>query len=103
MNIYNSIMQGLTEAVQYEKGELKVNTSKISVAPLPVIQSKEIRSIRLSLDMTQSVFAQIMGVSVKTVEAWEGGRSTPNGTARRMLSMLRSDPKLPEKCGLLAR
>lgn len=103
MSVYDSIMQGLSEAVQYEKGELKANTSKITIAPLPIIQGKEIRSIRLSLDMTQTIFAQVMGVSVKTVEAWEGGRSIPNGTARRMLSMLKNDPDLPEKCGLLAK
>lgn len=103
MNVYESIMQGLSEAVSYEKGELKASSSKVSVTPLPDIQGAEIRSIRLSLKMTQSVFAQIMGVSVKTVEAWEGGRSKPNGTSRRLLSMLRDDPQLPEKYNILAR
>lgn len=103
MNVYESIMQGLSEAVEYEKGNLKANTTKISVAPLPEIQGTEVRNIRMSLEMTQVIFAQIMGVSVKTVEAWEGGRCEPNGTARRMLSMLKSDPKLPEKYNLLAR
>ena len=103
MNVYESIMQGLSEAVEYEKGNLKANTPKISVAPLPEIQGTEVRNIRMSLEMTQVIFAQIMGVSVKTVEAWAGGRCEPNGTARRMLSMLKSDPKLPEKYNLLAR
>ena len=103
MSVYESIMQGLSEAVEYEKGSLKANTAKISVAPLPHIPGQEIRRIRLSLDMTQVIFAQVMGVSVKTVEAWEGERCEPNGTARRMLSMLRSDPKLPEKYDILAR
>ncbi len=101
MSVYESIMQGLSEAVESEKGKLKAKTVKITVAPLPDIQGAEIRSLRMSLDMTQVIFAQIMGVSVKTVEAWEGGRSEPNGTARRMLSMLKSDPKLPEKYDML--
>lgn len=103
MSVYESIMQGLSEAVKYEKGELKAATSKVSVAPLPDIRAADIRNIRLSLKMTQVVFAKIMGVSVKTVEAWEGGRSVPNGTAKRMLSMLQTDPKLPEKYNILAR
>lgn len=41
--------------------------------------------------MTQSVFAAYMGVSKKTVEAWEGGRTHPSGSAFRLLEMLASD------------
>ena len=103
MSVYESIMQGLNEAVEYEKGSLKASTLRLSVAPIPDIHASEIKDIRLSLEMTQSVFAAVIGVSSKTVEAWEGGRSKPSGTAKRMLAMLRSDPKLPEKYNLLAR
>lgn len=101
MNVYESIMQGLNEAVEYEKGNRKAGTVKISVAPLPDIHGQEVRRIRMSFDMTQVIFAQVMGVSVKTVEAWEGGRSDPNGTARRLLSMMRADPEFMEKYNLL--
>lgn len=103
MSVYESIIQGLNEAIEYEKGNLKANTSKLTVAPIPDILASEIKDIRLSLEMTQTVFAAVIGVSEKTVEAWEGGRSKPSGTAKRMLAMLRSDPKLPEKYNLLAR
>jgi putative transcriptional regulator len=41
--------------------------------------------------MTQNVFAAYMGVSPKTVEAWEGGRTHPNGTAFRLLDVLASN------------
>ena len=40
--------------------------------------------------MTQSVFAAYMGVSKKTVEAWEGGRTHPTGPACRLLHILAS-------------
>ncbi|MBQ8826109.1 MAG: transcriptional regulator [Oscillospiraceae bacterium] len=103
MNVYESIMQGLTEAVEYEKGTLKANRVKLSVTPVPAFNSNDVRDIRNRLEMTQTVFAQIMGVSVKTVEAWEGGRCEPNGSARRMLSMLKNDPEIPEKYNLLVR
>lgn len=103
MNVYESIMRGLNEAVEYEKGNLKARTVKVSVAPLPNMESTDVKNIRLSLDMTQVIFAAVMGVSVKTVEAWESGINTPSGTARRMLSLLKSDPQLPEKYNLLSR
>lgn len=38
--------------------------------------------------MTQAVFADYMGVSSKTVEAWECGRTHPTGPANRLLDIL---------------
>ena len=38
-----------------------------------------------------------MGVSVKTVEAWEAGRNTPNGTACRMLAITKANPAFPSE------
>jgi putative transcriptional regulator len=59
--------------------------------------NKEIREIRMKAGMTQSVFALYMGVSKKTVEAWEGGRSHPNGSAFRLLEVLStSDPNVTD-------
>ena len=53
--------------------------------------------------MTQYIFAGAMGVSQKTVEAWEAGRNVPNGPASRMLSMLKSDPDLLEKYHIVTK
>ncbi|MDE7365383.1 MAG: helix-turn-helix domain-containing protein [Ruminococcus sp.] len=103
MSVYESIMQGLNEAIEYENGNIKAKTTTLSVAPLPDIGSSDVKSIRLSLDMTQVIFAAVMGVSVKTVEAWEAGTNTPSGTARRMLYLLQSDPLLPEKYNLFSK
>ena len=38
--------------------------------------------------MTQKIFADYMGVSPKTVEAWESGINHPVGPACRLLSLL---------------
>ncbi|MDE6657442.1 MAG: helix-turn-helix domain-containing protein [Oscillospiraceae bacterium] len=103
MNVYDNIIQGLNEAIEYEKGNLQARTVKISIAPLPDINSNQIKDIRKSLDMTQAMFATVMGVSVKTVEAWESGVNTPSGVARRMLSLLQLDPQLPTKYNLISR
>lgn len=42
-------------------------------------------------------FAGYMGVSDKTVEAWEAGTNHPSGSASRLLSMLEKDRGLIEK------
>lgn len=97
MHIYEGIMQGLEEAVAYNQGKIAARTTTISVTPLPEYDAHEIKSIRKALGMTQTLFAGLMGVSPKTVEAWESGRNTPNGPAKRILSMLQKDPTLPQR------
>ena len=86
---FNSIMAGLTESLEYAKG----NTSKarkvsISIAELPTFHDKEIKKIREDLNLSQKNFAFVLGVSPKTVEAWESGRNIPQGTAQRFLQIL---------------
>ena len=44
--------------------------------------------------MSQKTFASYMGVSDKTVEAWEAGTNHPSGTASRILSMMEMDKDL---------
>ena len=102
MNVYNGIMKGLEEAVLYNKGEIRARKNTIYVAPVPEFEAKDIKNIRSELGMTQVLFAGVIGVSTKTVEAWEAGRNMPDGPARRILSMLRDDPSLPRKFNIIA-
>ena len=60
----------------------------VTVAELPSYRDKEIKRIREDLNLTQRNFAFVLGVSQKTVEAWESGRNMPQGIARRFLQML---------------
>ncbi len=103
MSVYDSITKGLKEAIEYEKGAIKARTSKISVKSLVNFDKAEIKKIRTDTKMTQGVFAKFLGVSTKTVEAWEAGRNMPNGPARRILSLLKQDPKILEKYKLITR
>ena len=42
-----------------------------------------------------------MGVSAKTVEAWEAGRNQPSGTACRLLAITKKDPMFPKSSGIV--
>lgn len=103
MSVYNGIMQGLEEAVAYNKGKIKARTQTISISPVPDFEAGEIKNIRTRLGMTQVLFAGFMGVSSKTVEAWEAGRNMPDGPARRILSMLQADPELPQRFHIVTK
>ena len=103
MSVYENIMQGLNEAIAYNEGKLEARTKKMSIEPVPEMQAEDIKAIRKNIGMTQVLFAALMGVSTKTVEAWESGRNTPEGPARRMLAMFQADPALPQKMNIVYR
>ena len=101
MSVFDKIKTGLEEAIAYEQGTLEARTTKLSVTPVDRYDAAEIKGIRKSTGFTQAVFAQYMGVSVKTVEAWEAGRNVPSGAARHLLFLLDSDHSLVQR--LVAR
>ena len=101
--MFDSIMKGLDEAVKISNNELKGRKHKIVVMPLPEMSNKDIKKIRQDVNLTQSTFASVLGVSKKTIEGWENGRNTPRGPAVRLLEMIKSDPGILEKQHLLSR
>ena len=94
---FNEIMTGLGEAVAIERGELEGKRTFYKIEPVKKYDNQQIRSIRNSVNMTQSLFADYMGVSQKTVEAWDNGKNHPTGSACRLISTLenRTFEKLP--------
>lgn len=103
-SFYDGVMEGLTEALSYAKGELNDNVvvHKISIAKIPEFSPAEIKAIRTKANLTQSVFANCLGVTKKAVEGWEGGRSHPNGTVRRMLGIIQKNPKFIYEIGIMS-
>lgn len=104
MSRFNEIMKGLQEAIDYENGHMEGTVvHKISVEEVGTFSPSEIRTIRMNANMSQQVFASCIGVTKKAVEAWEGGRSKPDGAARRTIGLLQKNPHFAEDVGILAR
>ena len=61
---------------------------KDDVIPVRVFTAEDIKKIRKKTRTTQGFLANWLGVSKKTIQAWESGRNTPNGTSARLLSLL---------------
>jgi len=98
------LIEAMQELVDYSEGKITLRTTKLSVSPVrQTISADEIKNIRKELGMTQGVFATVIGVSKKTVESWEAGRYTPDGSSRRLISVLQKDPNFPEKYGIIER
>ncbi len=103
-NVFEGIMRGANEALEYARGNLPdVRVDKITVNSTHIYTGDEVKAIRTQQHMTQKLFAKALGVSVKTVEAWESGVNTPSGAASRVLEMLSQDNELFEKYAIVAR
>ena len=93
IDFFSGIMDGLNEALAYEKGKASAETYARKRS-LPSVNVYEVRS---SLAMTQKAFAKVLGVSCRTVEAWECGKSTPTPTAKKLIHLIQQDHSLVDK------
>ncbi|MDR0905738.1 MAG: helix-turn-helix domain-containing protein [Oscillospiraceae bacterium] len=102
--IGQELIKAMQEVVDYSEGKVELRTSRLRVVPVCATYSaEEIKNVRSNLGMTQGVFADVIGVSRKTVESWEAGRYQPDGAARRLISVLQKDPNFPERYDIVNR
>ncbi len=55
-------------------------------------EAPDVRAIRTQFQLSQSEFASLLGISVKTLQNWEQGRRTPQGAARVLLQVAAQHP-----------
>lgn len=97
-DVYKSIMAGLNEAIEDARSEKKkLKRRVVTVTPVKKYQPDEVKKIRKTVGMTQKIFAGYLGVSDKTVEAWESGTNHPSGAASRLLNMMEINENLVEE------
>jgi putative transcriptional regulator len=53
----------------------------------------DVKEIRSKMALSQSSFAGILGVSVRTVQEWEQGRRKPSGPAASLLRIAERHPE----------
>lgn len=71
--------------------------SRKKPARQPEIRPSSVRVIRERTSLSQSEFADLIGVSVKTLQNWEQDRRRPTGPAVALLSIIEHDPVLAVK------
>lgn len=96
-DILNGALDEAIEDAKSEKKFLKRDTISFEITPPAIYTADEVKKIRHSTGLTQNLFAKWLGVSTRTVEAWESGRNTPSGPSSRLLELLQThhlDPVL---------
>lgn len=89
MSAYESLMQGLNEALDYAQG--KETGAVVHQIEVPTV---DVAAIRASTGLSQGAFARSIGVAKGTLLNWEHGRRHPTGPAQVLLAMLAKKPSL---------
>lgn len=58
-----------------------------------VVNVPPVSSVRERTGLSQARFAQLLGVSVRTLQEWEQGRRAPSGAARTLLLIAQKNPR----------
>lgn len=58
------------------------------------IEVPQVVQARISAGLSQSQFAELMGVSVRTLQDWEQGRRNPSGAAMTLLRIAAKHPDI---------
>ena len=58
-----------------------------------VINVPDVAKTRKKTGLSQARFAQLLGVSVRTLQDWEQGRRAPSGAARTLLLIAAKNPQ----------
>lgn len=77
-NIGLEIFEGIRELKRGEHG-------RVTTVP-------SIAAIREKTGLSQTTFARLLGVSVRTLQEWEQGRRAPSGAARTLLLIAAKNP-----------
>ena len=86
-NIGQEILDGIREIKAHKAGKKELKTHVLSEPSPPQV-------IRHKLNLSQSAFASLMGVSTRTIQDWEQGRRKPQGPAKSLLRVAEQHPEV---------
>lgn len=85
--MFDQLLQSVKEGGAILRGEKKA-ARRLKVG------SPQVKAVRAKTRLSQSEFAHLIGVSVKTLQNWEQDRRRPTGPAVALLRIIGQEPKL---------
>ena len=84
--LFNELLGSVEEAGKIKRGEKQASREFNFADP-------DVKSIREKIGISQSKFASLIGVSIRTLQNWEQGHRHPTGPAKVLLKLVQSDPE----------
>lgn len=84
--LFDDLVQSLKEARAIARGEAEASR-RFELTP------PDVKAVRERLGLSQSEFARLMRVSVKTLQNWEQRRRHPTGPAAALLKIVSTAPE----------
>ena len=70
--------------------EMKAGKGKV----VAQVEVPAVTQARMKSGLSQAQFAQLLGVSVRTLQDWEQGRRQPSGAARTLITIAEMKPQV---------
>ncbi|MDX8385372.1 MAG: NadS family protein [Gallionella sp.] len=83
--LFDDLKQSLKEATAIRRGEMVAGN-------VTEIHAPDAKAIRAKIGLSQSEFAQLIGVKVATLRNWEQRRRNPTGAAAALLTIVEKEP-----------
>lgn len=90
---FAELEESLEQAVAYTRGEREGFRVTRLPAPPPDRSRHQIVQLRKRLHLSQSMFARLLNVDVKTIQAWEQGLRQPSDAALKLLAVADHHPE----------
>ena len=85
-------LRSIMAAGESPSGNGRLTVRTIEVEEPSQYDARDVKETRAVLNVSQSVFAQLVGVSDVLVRSWERGVRSPAPIARRLLDQIRAHP-----------
>lgn len=85
-DVFNELLSSVKEAGKIMRGESQPSRQFEWDTP-------NVKTIRENIGFSQSHFATLIGVSIRTLQNWEQGHRQPTGPAKVLLKLVHADPE----------
>jgi putative transcriptional regulator len=84
--LFNELLASVREGAAILRGEVEPSRAF-------VVEGPDVKNIRANYKLSQSEFAALLGISIKTLQNWEQGRRKPEGPAKILLQVAAKYPE----------
>ena len=91
--LFEILKTGLEEGIAHERDERNLRVTELCIEDPPAYSGEQVQAVRRRLKLSQALLANVLAVSVRTVQAWEQDRHIMLLQAARLLQIVKRVPE----------